>query len=566
MRNKVFTCFISISLLLLPASNFGQEKTDATELLQQLGTQELEAVIAESYDLADKLLQVKVRAKAADLLWRQDPERARSLLGSLWMWIGEQEAKTIDVEEARAAVIKASFARDPKMASGFLEEQLKGHKSEGASFKEQISGKDPNLKQLNKLSSQMIEQDSPTAAVLLQRSLSVSVSPSAIVSLFRLREKNPVLADYIASQTLDSLKTRPTLIALSGLFLLIDYLFPSQLTFAESFSQQPDDSLRIRFFSTAHEVLKTSLEESGASLKKDQGYTDSDFRMRAIYQGNIAAVLAALAPVHAPEFAGELNEISTKLSPNLPPNIAQAMRHTVARISGKPPDDKEDTQMAISVAMAKGDLDEAKRLLDRIEDETARKLFAQIIANVEFRQLMAKSNLSESLIVARRIEDLNLRAIMYAQVARSAYKKGEVEFSKLILAEARTSLLKSDCNGLHARALLLLVPEVSAISPSDLIESLLGAVSCANQMARGLATKSGPWHKMNDLRSLVDAPELQRAFSTAGATDFEGTLLIANSIEDGGIKLTARLAACEGLLVKTGRMVKPSSPRTVRKK
>ena len=72
--------------------------------------------------------------------------------------------------------------------------------------------------------------------------------------------------------------------------------------------------------------------------------------------------------------------------------------------------------------------------------------------------------------------------------------------------------------------------------------------------------------KINDLHSLVDAPELRRAFSTAGANDFEGTLLIANSIEDGGIKLTARLAACEGLFVKTGRMVKPSSPRTVQKK
>lgn len=566
MRDMLFFCFISISLLLLPASNLGQEKRDEAELMRQLGMQELEAIIAESYDLANKLFQVKARAKAAELLWRQDPERARSMLNGLWKWIGEQEAKTINIDEARAAVIKAAFARDAKMASGFLEEQLKAHKSEETSFKERMSGKDPNLKQLNRLSSEMIEQDSPTAAVLLQRSLSVSISPAAIVSLFRLREKNPTLADYIASQTLDTLRARPTLIALSGLFSLVDYLFPSQLTFAESFSQQPDDSLRIRFFSTAYDVLKTSIAESTDFLKKEQGYTGSDFRMRDVYQGNIAVVLAALAPMHAPELAGELNEISMKLSPNIPPNIAQAMRHTASRISGKPPDDKEDAQMAISVAMSKGDIAEANRLLDRIEDETARKSFAQMVASVEFRQYLAKSNISEAMVAVRRIDDSNLRTIMYTQAARAAYKKGEAEFSKLILIEARADLLKSDCNGLRARALLLLVPEVSAASPSDLIESLLDAVSCANQMARGLATKSGVWHKINDIRSLVDAPELRRAFSTAGATDFEGTLLIANGFEDAGIKLTARLAACEGLLVKTERMVKTSSPKAVQKK
>lgn len=77
------------------------------------------------------------------------------------------------------------------MARGLLEKVSGGHKSEEAPFQAQIAGTDPNLRRLVKLSWGLIEQDTAMAAALLERSLSVSVSPAALPLLFRLREKDP---------------------------------------------------------------------------------------------------------------------------------------------------------------------------------------------------------------------------------------------------------------------------------------------------------------------------------------------------------------------------------------
>ncbi len=543
MHQTVVSWLILI-IVLVPVKLLGQELVDSVASQLQRALQELESVNAEAKNLTDKLTVVKVRARVANLLWLHDSDRARMMFREMWTWLEEQKDESFDREAARTEVLQNLFPRDPSMARELLEKVSGEHKSKEAPFQAQIAGTDPNLKRLVKLSSALVEQDMVMAAVLLERSLSVSVSPAALSALFRLREKDPDLADYVVVRTLENLRMRPTVVALPGAYVLIDYVFPFKQRFGRAI-KLPDASLRMQYFSAAHDILQRSLGES-ESLLKEKGYTERDLRFRKIYQGQMAAVLSALAPRYAPELAEELNKLATNLAAALPPEISRLHQFTLARLSGNL-GESDNSEMAISVALARGELDEAKRLLHKIEDESVKKALSQTIASVEFEAHLAKSNLVGAMVAARRIEDPNIRASLYAQLAKVAYQKGEVEFSRLILTEARTALSESDPNGMHARVLLSLAAEASAISVPISVELLGSAVTAINSLkvAPGAEAESNPLTKINDPRSLIDAPELQRAFSSVGSVDFDGALLAASQIKDGALRLIARLSACQ---------------------
>lgn len=551
MRQRVLWWLIS-GLLLVSVELPAQESVDSTALTRQRALQELEGIIAESDTLADNLAVVKIRAKAANLLWLQDVDRGRTMFRELWRWIEAQKDKDLNKDAARTELLKNLFPRDPKMAKELLEKVSQGDRSEEAPFQAQIAGTDPNLRRLAKLSSGLSDQDTAMAAALLERSLSVSVSPPALSSLMRLREKDPSVADYVVARTLENLRMRPTVVALPGVYMLIDYVFPSKQSFGKPITKPPDPSLRMQYFLAAYDILQKSLGESEQLLLKEQRYTEKDLRFRSIYQGQVAGILSALAPRYAPELTAELTKLATNLAAGFPPEIIQLHRMTLARITGNLTD-SDSPETAISIAVARGEVEKARDLLEKLEDESARKALSQAVANVEFRTHLAKSNLAEALMAARNAEDPNIRASLYAQVAKAAYRKGEVEFSRLILAEARVALSKSESNGMRARALLELAAEASIISALDSIEILRSAVLDINLLSKatsGGGSKGDLLAKMNNPQTLIDEPELQQAFSSVGAIDFDSALLTASQIEDKSIRLIAKLATCKKWLTE----------------
>jgi hypothetical protein len=558
MKCRSFPCLLGIVIALLPFNGFGQGNTTVPQTRKQRAMDEVEIVLAKAGKLADKNAFVKVQAKAANVVWLYDASRAKRLFGDLWGWIESQEDKDFDKEMARSIALKNLSLRDAKMATRFMDELNGKQKSDELPLLTQALGNDANLKRLTQLSSDLMEQDATRAAALLQRSLAVGISPAGLVALIKLRDKNPVLADYVAAQTLETLKGRPSFIALIGMNLMIEYIFPAKQNFSESFDAPPDQALRTQFFFNALEVLKNSLNEEVAVLQKDSQYTKQTVKVRDIYQGKIAFSLAALAPEYGPERLPELSEIVAKLSKNLPADFLQNAKILQMRLSERKPEAETGLEVAASLAINKGDFDEATSLIGRIENETTRKALTQVLQNVEFRVYMSKANLAEALITARKTEDLNMQASMFAQVAKAAFRKGEIEFARLILAEARALLAKADCNGVQVRALFSLASEATGIAMGDALEFLYRGAPCISYLMRykEAATQNTASHlrgimaEINDPSRLIEEPELRRAFSLAGAIDFENTLQAVDAIEDKTIEMIARLAVCEGVLKK----------------
>jgi hypothetical protein len=564
MRRQVLSMLI-LSLLVVNLRAFGQQVNTGALSPQERALQELDSIQKDSARLKDSLAYVRVRAKMANLVWLHDPGKARVQFRDLWKWIREQKEKDFKPDAANRLFLSALFPRDPKMAGKYLEETLGEHKSEEAPLFNQATGQDPNLQQLAKLANDALATDEKMAADFLQRSLAVSITPGAFVALTRLREKNAILADYVAGQALEGLKQRPSIIGLTGVDMFIDYVFPSNMSFAEKITEPTDAALRVRFFSVAHGILKMSLEENDAVLQKEKGYKKAELGVRSVYQAMTAAVLAALSTEYAPELSEELKGVAAKLSVALPPQFAQSLSYKLARLSKEKKVSEEDPNIAISTALANGDLDDARKLIDGLENEQVKRVYTTLLTNVEFKMLMAESALAEAMIVARKVEDPSLRAIQFAQIARAAFAKKEMEFFRLVISEARASLAGSDWNGLHARCLLLLTSEVAVLGTPETLDLLWGAVASINHTLKKQPLPDEPKNavleELNKPGDLIEAPELQQAFFHAGNQDLETSLLAAYRIEDLAIGLVARLYACEKAISKAGTKPKVTKPK-----
>ena len=564
MQRRRLQISVLIISLLAPAATYAQSSTDQEQLRYQRAIQEIEGVIVDTRKLDDPFALVTVKSKAASLMWRYDRNRAQTLFVDLWKYVDQQRSDSFNQDEARTVLLKYLFPLNSGLAAKLMKE-LSNRQGDEASLRAQATGNDPDVRRLANVSAGLVEQDATIAARLLEQSLSVGITPTALSVLSRMREKNPILANYVVSQTLAHIGSRPSIIALTGLHLLTAYVFPPEPYSADSNeARSSDDALRFQYFSTAYEVLRTSLQESESLLTKEKRYTENDLRFRAIYQAQMALILAALAPRYAPQLTEELSVLARRLSGVVPATIANLSRFVVARLRGDQTN-TENPETNIAIAIANGDFDEARRLIDKLEDEAGRKSFLQTLAKAEFKVRLNEADLSEALNVARRIENANLRVLLLVQLARAAYRKDDLTLSRLIISEARAALTSDEKDGLRARVLLSFASETVGISDSDAIDLLHNAVSVINSLSKPDSGTQGldrqPTNmaafEINDPRSLVDSPDLQRAFSSLARADFEGTLIAAGRINPLPVQLIARLATSEAAL--TNRTKKPNA-------
>ncbi|MCA1602234.1 MAG: hypothetical protein LC776_11520 [Acidobacteria bacterium] len=482
----------------------------------------------------------------------------------LWQLTNEQIGENDEREDARTDILRYLAPRDSKLAAKLLEEaSADSTNPREAPFSQLVKGSDPTSQRLIHLASKLVQQEDNTqAAGVLERALAVSVTPAALSTLTKLRQRSPVLTDSVVSRTLDKLKTRPTVLSLPSLYLLVDYVFPASNVDANAATvNAPNQRLRVKYFSTSYNILNKSLKEPEALLVKEQGYSKNDLLLRLMFQNQLAGILATLASKFAPELIRELSALATEQFGAPPTNATVMSRFTRLRLSDNE-ESSGDRFTDIAVALTKGNIYEAERLLGGVEDEKFRKAVAQTIAKVAFDLHLAKSSLDDALSQARKLEDHAAKAIAFAQLARAARAKRDTDFSKLVVAEALSFFSGIKSSGLQGRALLMLAPEALDLSVPDSIDLLRRAVTVINDLPEVSTTEdSGSFdsYNLDDPLSLKDAPELQRAFSTIASNDFEGTLSVARQIEPKLIGLLARLATLEPVLKKTKNKIKLSA-------
>lgn len=551
-------------LILTPAYLLAQAPAAIVHENESAPAEELENVIREAKRLTDKNAFVRITAQSAGLISLSDPARAEQMLLDLWKFANSQTDKNFDAQQARLQVLKYLHSRNSKLARRLISERL----SQDASTPARLVGFDDESALPGKLAAALLDTDAAAAGAVLEQHLAMVVTNDGVGALARLRQRNFLLADYIAAKVIDAMTTRPTLTSLPGLHLLGAYTFPGSEAPPPSMEAESSrQSLQYRYFATGVEVLRASLNESSEALVKEQHYTPRHLQFRGAYQAELAAILSALAPRFQPALTPELSGLAAKLAPQVPAHMPRLSRTVLGRLSGNFSSDNPEERFVF--ALSAGDFDQARTELERIQDGDKRNLYGQVLIKTEARAFLARSELMEAVTAIRKLEDPTTRLVMYLDALKVTQKKRDDDVAKIIINEARLLIPQTDRNGLHLEVLLTFVSRLVKMgNHDDAMEFLNSSVTTINALsARTTKATNGTnslgeaaMAELNDPNRLLDEPEFEKAFVAVGLLDLILGLTQAKKIQPKPIQLMARLQTIQGVIKKDASKPKPTAP------
>jgi hypothetical protein len=177
-----------------------------------------------------------------------------------------------------------------------------------------------------------------------------------------------------------------------------------------------------------------------------------------------------------------------------------------------------------------------------------------------------------ALTAIRKLQDQTTRLVMYLDALNAIKNKRDSDLTNIIINEARLLVPQTDRNGIHVRALLSFVPTyvTTAETRDEAMEFLNSAVTSINAL-RTKGSEPSPAHtaaeaamaELNDPNSLLEAPEMERAFVAVGLSDLELGLTQAKLIQARPVQLMARLETIQGVIkqVTPGPKATPLRPR-----
>lgn len=542
------------------------QSANAEQLKYQLATQEIESVLSSADKIEPPLARIKVKAKAANLLWQQSSEQARGIFLDLWSLIDKQTENSFDKEEARTTLLRYLFPKDRRLANQLLQKAADQVENKDVSGFDKINGNDPETRRLAFLSYRLADSDANLAAQVFEQSLARRTSPMTPFILAKLREKNPQFANHLASQVMESLNSQPRTLSVLGLTTLASYLFPlTPLPITSPEIEESDENLYLQFISTGYPLLKESLAESDDFLIKEQQLPKESLRFRPVTQAMLSAILAALSERYAPQYFAEMSGIANRLIATLPKQAADIIKAQIAAVKGKINSANESSTPEVSDAeitraLANGDFKKAQDLIDKLKDENKKKNWTQLLLKSQSKSFLTNGQLIEAVATTRKMENAAQRMLLLAEIAKAAHKKRDKVLSTDILYEMRKTSADSLPKGIRATTLFALVAEIAYFAVPDATLILQEAVATVNSMTYSLKDASNTTSSVfNDPNRFIDSAEMIRAFASLGEKDIENTLLIAAKLENKPAQMIARLAAVEKILKKSPPKIKSKS-------
>lgn len=556
---------ITFCLLLTPATLMAQGNAEGLKEKRSSPAEELENVITDAKRLTDKDAYVHITARAAALISLSDPARGEQMLLDLWKFSNSQADKNFDAQRARVMVLKYLHSRNSRLARQLIAERLR----QDASTPARLAGFDDESALPGKLAASLLDADAAAAASVLEQHLSIVVTTEGVGALVQLRQRNFLLADYIAAKVIDAMTTRPTLTSLPALHLLGAYAFPGSEAPPPSIDAESSrHSLQYRYFTTGLEVFRASLSESSEVLVREQHYTPGHLQFRGAYQAELAAILSSLAPRFRPALTPELSGLAAKLAPQVPAHMPRLSRTVLGRLSGNFSSDNPEERFAF--ALSNGDFDQARIELERVKEGDKRNLYGQVLIKSEARALLARSEIMEAVTAIRKLEDPASRLGMYLDALKIATTKRDADVAKIIIDEARLLIPQTDRNGLHLEALLTFVFRLIKMGiHDDALEFLNSAVTTINSLSARTKETNGTnspreaaMAELNDPNRLLDEPAMEQAFTEVGKFDLDVGLGEAKNIQSKPVQLFARLVIIQGAVKQAAAKPKPVSSPT----
>jgi tetratricopeptide (TPR) repeat protein len=362
--------FASVTLAQPKKTKTNTEDADAEAAQQRTVAISLVTTLAdEARSFKDQTRRARVQARAADVLWDTDPERARELFRRAW-----EAAEVVDAEAAkkraeemkrlesgeepvvlrggpdlRSEVLRLVAKRDRKLGEEFLkalDEANEKARSEAAADQRRNDGGRLGSSQRLQLARRLAEEGEVQRALEFATPALDTVSNDSIFFLSTLREKNAQMADAAYSGLLARAAREPNSDAntVSGLssYLFTPFLYVtferaggSNQSRSRGATPAPevDPSLRNNFLKVAFQILMQPL------AAPDQDRTTSGQTGKYL----IIKRLLPLFEQYAPDLAPGLRTQMTAVASGVPPDFQQGENRAVT--VGIQPDASEGDHM-----------------------------------------------------------------------------------------------------------------------------------------------------------------------------------------------------------------------------
>lgn len=480
MRLPFAAIALSLCLVLFASAAFGQPKKPKTnneeaeaEAAQQrtVAISLVTSLADEARSFKDQTRRARVQARAADVLWDTDPERARELFRRAW-----EAAEIVDAEAAkkraedmkrmetegrpvvvrggpdiRSEVLRLVAKRDRKLGEEFLkalDEATEKERSDAATARNNGPGSLGSSQRLQ-LARRLVEDGEIRRALEFATPALNAVSPDSIFFLSALREKNAQLADAAFTNLMAFVARDPNSDAntISGLssYLFTPFLY---VTFEkEGGSNQSRQrgptpapeiapALRNNFLKVAFNILMQPVPAP------DQDRTTSGRAGKYL----MIKRLLPLFEQYAADLAPNLRTQMTALASYVPPDMQQGENRAVnvgiqpESSDGDPlqrmqerldratkSDDRDAIYADYAVALSQDGDPRGKDLVDKIENAEMRK---SVKAYTDFQLVQFAIRNKDAAEVTRIVKSGDLTSIQKVWALTSA--------AKLVMAAERS--------------------------------------------------------------------------------------------------------------------------------
>lgn len=485
------------------------------------------ALADEARSFKDQTRRARVQARAADVLWDSDPERARDLFRRAWeaAEIADtdtagpraDELKRMETEggpvvlrgrpELRSEVLRIVARRDRKLGEQFLkkldEDNARESEEESDRARRNNSPSDLGSSKRLQLARRLVEDGDVERAMQFAAPVLNKVSLDSIFFLSALREKNAQLADNAYGNLLAQAARDPSSDAntVSGLssYILTPFFyvqFEPDGGANQHQSRQPtpppnvDPALRANFLKVAFQILMQPL------AAPDQDRTTAGHRGKYL-------VIKRLLPVfeqYAPDLEPGLRTQMTALTSYVPPDLQTGENRSVT--AGIRPEEDEgdpyqrmqerldkartaDERDAIyadyAVALTNRGDPQARDLVDKIENTELRK---SVKAYTDFQlaqNAISKKDATEAARLAKNGDLTSLQRVWaYTRAAKllaASERSRALDLLNEALAESRR-ISNSDPN--RARALTAVAANIAELDLVRAWEILGEVIKAAN--------------------------------------------------------------------------------------
>ncbi len=572
-----------------------QQRTIAISLLTSLAD--------EARSFKDQTRRARVQARAADVLWETDPERARDLFRRAW-----EAAETVATDTARrraedikrmeankepvvlrggpdlrSEVLRLVAKRDRKLGEEFLKalDEANAKENEEATARARRNNDFSELGSSKRLqlARRLVEDGEVERAMQFAAPALDKVNLDSIFFLSTLREKNAQLADngfnnLLAHAARDPLSDANTVSGLSS-YILTPFFY---VTFEPSGganqnqSRRPtpppnvDPALRTNFLKVAFQILMQPLPAP------DQDRTTAGHRGKYL-------VIKRLLPIfeqYAPDLEPGLRTQMTALASYVPPDLQQGENRSVTagirpeseesdpyqrmqeRLDEAQKSDERDAIYAdYAVALTEKGDPRARDLVDKIENTELRK---SVKAYTDFQLAQVairKKDANEAARLAKNGELTSIQRVWAytsaAKLVMTSERSRAIDLLDQALAEGRR-IGNSDPD--RARALTAVATHLAEL---DLVRAweVLGEVVKAANAAEGftgedtrISSRLQTPMMVVMTNSSAEEFDLLAAFRPLARADMMRAVQIAKTFQSDAPRAVATLAIAQSFLEK----------------